>query len=308
MTRRITYENNFENAKAIEGLSTKLMWSRGTIINNEHQFYYDPLWAKGSPFRFENGRMAIRAEITPDNLKDTGMPYVSGVLTSHPHQVGKGFTQKYGRWEIRAKLPNARGVWPAFWLLPNNWDLLKGSGQNVLPEIDIMEAVAKANEGVFHATAHSRGKNVRANLKANGTVVNTKTDLTSAFHRYGFEWNPTWMIWYFDGREVKRMRTPDDMHDERHWILNVAVGGWGGTPVAADYPADFVIDYVRVWEPIYDEVISEEPEDGPVPDDTVVSPVDMSPQPDSPPEDDPVILQLRQSQVDAFLNFLRNLG
>ena len=53
-------------------------------------------------------------------------PYVSGMLTSQ-----KSFSQKYGYFEIRSKIPVGAGVWPAFWLLANNhgWP----------PEIDVME-------------------------------------------------------------------------------------------------------------------------------------------------------------------------
>ena len=105
---------------------------RQTKYNGEQQIYVDPRYAgRGrplglDPFRVQNGVLSIVASRTPPELKAVlfNNPYVSGILTTQ-----ESFSQKYGYFEIRAKIPLGIGVWPAFWMLANDggWP----------PEIDV---------------------------------------------------------------------------------------------------------------------------------------------------------------------------
>ncbi len=87
-----------------EGLwRTQYIWPRETIINNEQQYYIDPEQHGVSPFSINDGILSITATPTPRALRGVveGQPYVSGVLTSE-----KSFSQKYGRFEVRAQPPD----------------------------------------------------------------------------------------------------------------------------------------------------------------------------------------------------------
>src|SRR5215472_4060226 len=105
--------------------------------NKELQLYVDPDWAPDggppigiSPFSLHDGKLEIRLEPTPARLKErlSGYRYVSGLISSQP-----SFRQQYGYFEMRAKLPRGKGIWPAFWLLPADLEWP--------PEIDVMESV-----------------------------------------------------------------------------------------------------------------------------------------------------------------------
>ena len=97
---------------------------RKTKYNGEQQIYVDPGYeGRGmvplglNPFKVRDGVLSIVASRIPSDLKEMlfSNEYVSGVLTTQ-----KSFSQKYGYFEIRAKIPLGTGVWPAFWLLAND--------------------------------------------------------------------------------------------------------------------------------------------------------------------------------------------
>ncbi|MFC7547007.1 family 16 glycosylhydrolase [Plantactinospora sp. GCM10030261] len=152
----------------------------------------------------------------------------------------------YGRFEIRAKSPNtptgSTGLWPAFWMRPDDG----GVG-----EIDVVELPGGANwykgatQAIFYDYTPIKQDN-RSNLP-NGYPGD-------GFHTYTTEWEPGVLRWYIDGREVyKRDRTTTSWFDKAfsrpfHLRINFQVGGWLGDPDAATrLPADFQVDYVRVW-------------------------------------------------------------
>ena len=202
--------------------------------NKELQLYVDPDWAPDggppiglNPFSLHDGVLEIRLEPTPARLKErlSGYRYVSGLISSQP-----SFRQQYGYFEMRAKLPRGKGIWPAFWLLPADlaWP----------PEIDIMESVGDPSK--VYVTLHSK------TAPSQGTEVPVTPD---DFHVYAVEWDAKQVVWYVDGREVKRQATPADMHKPMYLLANVASGGdWAGAPDASTpFPARMSIDYIRAY-------------------------------------------------------------
>jgi beta-glucanase (GH16 family) len=202
--------------------------------NKELQLYVDPDLpglgggsAAVNPFHVHDGVLDIVARPAPAALKAAlgGHPYASGLITTQP-----SFAQTYGYFEMRAKLPSGKGVWPAFWLLPADlgWP----------PEIDVMESIGDASE--VYMTAHSKALE----------LPSTKTDLDpDAFHTFAVSWDPKQLIWFIDGREVKRQPTPADMNKPMYMLANVAVGGgWPGNPdETTPWPARMSIDYIRAY-------------------------------------------------------------
>jgi beta-glucanase (GH16 family) len=201
--------------------------------NGEMQLYVDrdyglrvgagPL----DPFSVRSGVLHIRAEPTAPGLKARlgGFGYTSGLISSLP-----AFSQRYGYFEIRARLPRGKGLWPAFWMLPadGSWP----------PEIDVMESIGDPRR-VF-LTLHSKSANPDS----------VPTDLgDDGFHTFAVSWDQRSVVWYVDGVQAARQPTPPDMHKPMYLVANLAVGGhWPGAPDASTaFPADFAIDYVRAY-------------------------------------------------------------
>jgi len=220
---------------------TRYIWERDTIINNELQYYIDPIEHGMSPFSIDDGILKITASKTPAHLKakTKNQPYVSGVLTSE-----NGFSQQYGRFEVRAKPPKGKGLWSAFWLLPSfdQWP----QGVAVLPEIDVMEHLGHEPR-TFHTTLHT---NQAGKLDSYPYDHTLKSDLTKDFHIYSVVWNAESVNWYLDYQKVASHPTPADFTRPVHFLLNLAVGGsWPGSPNRnTKLPASFDIDYVRAYK------------------------------------------------------------
>jgi len=219
---------------------TDYIWDRDVIINNELQYYIDPRIHTLSPYQINDGILTISAQGTPSELQDRigSSQYVSGLLTTQ-----KNFSQRYGRFEIRAQVPAGRGLWPAFWLLPSfeKWP----EGIDILPEIDVMEFIG-SELTTYHTTVHT---NQSGELKSYPYDHNNLDDLTRDFHTYSVVWNAQSISWYLDGRLMVSHPTPKDLHEPMHFLLNLAVGGnWAGAPDAKTrFPAQYRVDYVRAY-------------------------------------------------------------
>ena len=158
----------------------------------------------------------------------------------------------YGRFEMRAKLPTGQGMWPAFWMLPTNSPY---GGWAAGGEIDIMEMVGNQPDTI-HGTIHYGGpwpENTRSGASTN-LAPGTGTD----WHTYAVEWDQGIIRWFVDG-QLYSTRTswystngsfPAPFDVDFHMLLNLAVGGdWPGPPNGStQFPQEYVIDYVRVYQ------------------------------------------------------------
>ncbi|MES2649531.1 MAG: glycoside hydrolase family 16 protein [Bacteroidota bacterium] len=207
--------------------------------NNELQYY---TVKRAENARVENGKLTI--EVIKEDFE--GAKYTSARLASK----NKG-DWKYGRFEIKAKLPAGRGMWPAIWMLPTNWEY---GGWPRSGEIDIMENVGYWPDSVL-ATVHTNSYN--------GSIGTQKTkglnvkDLSTAFHVYSLEWTEDGMTFFMDDLQINHFKNDKTTIDAWpfdkafHLLLNVAVGGnWGGKFGVDDsiFPQKFEVDYVRVYQ------------------------------------------------------------
>ncbi|WP_423129690.1 glycoside hydrolase family 16 protein [Gaoshiqia sp. Z1-71] len=207
--------------------------------NNEAQFYTD---ARKLNARVKNGKLYITAR------KETyeGKEYTSARLTTK----GKG-DWRYGWFEIRAKLPRGRGMWPAIWMLPSNWEY---GGWPASGEIDIMENVGYMPDTIL-ATVHTRSYNHSIQTQQPDSIV--LPDCYDKFHVYQMEWEPDQIRIFVDNQHYftfanEKTSSNEWPFDKRfHLLLNVAVGGsWGGQKGIDDsvFPQNMVVDYVRVYQ------------------------------------------------------------
>lgn len=245
---QISFEDSFDELSTWSELSeagtarwrTQYIWSRDTIINDEQQFYIDPDVHGFSPFSIDDSILSIVAQPTPRALRGVveGQPYVSGVLTTE-----KGFSQQYGRFEVRAKVPEGQGLWSAFWLLPSfdSWP----EGVAILPELDVMEHLGH-QPNVFHTSLHT---NQTGPLTSHPYDHTEDAPLSDDFHVYSAVWTAESVNWYLDGEWRAAHPTPQDFSRPVHFLLNLAVGGtWPGSPDGTtEFPATYRVDYVRAY-------------------------------------------------------------
>jgi beta-glucanase (GH16 family) len=157
----------------------------------------------------------------------------------------------YGRFEIRAKLPGGKGIWPAIWMLPTDWEY---GGWPKSGEIDIMEHVGYMPDSVF-ASAHTESYNHSIGTqKTKGIFM---PDCENEFHNYILEWEKDEYRVYVDTIHYFTFKnegtgSKEWPFDKRfHLLLNVAVGGNWGAAGGFDpniFPKEMIVDYVRVYQ------------------------------------------------------------
>lgn len=203
--------------------------------NGELQYYTDdPAHAY-----IENDKLVIKATMGPAGR------YVSARLKSEG-----GYTLKYGKIEVSARLPEGQGIWPAIWLLGANEPEV---GWPRCGEIDIMECLGSDPTTVY-GTAHGP-------LSAGVGICSKYTSkdgskFSDDFHVFGLEWNESCIKWLVDGyvyHEIHKnaVAKGDWVFDhEFYFIINVAVGGhWPGFPDERTiFPQTMEVDYIRVYK------------------------------------------------------------
>ncbi len=230
---------------SLAGLPDSTKWNydiRGNEYgwgNNELQWYTT---ANPKNAWISNGTLKITAHHEPTNGKN----YSSARLTTK----NKG-DWKYGKFEIRAKMPTGRGTWPAIWMLPT---VNKYGGWPHSGEIDIMEHVGYDPDTV-HSTVHTSKYNHMIGTQV-GSPIFLKT-ATTQFHVYTTEWDENEIRSYVDGQHYFTFKNDGTGHEAWpfdhpfHLILNLAIGGgWGGRKGVDNslFPHVFEIDYVRVYQ------------------------------------------------------------
>lgn len=164
------------------------------------------------------------------------------------------FAFRYGRIEARVRLPAGQGVWPAFWMMPqdNVYGTWAASG-----EIDVVEAINLGGSGgnKIHGTIHHGG--AWPNNTLTGNEYEVSTNVTTDFHTYALEWDVDEMRWYVDGTlygvinswSTEAADYPAPFDESFYIIFNVAVGGnWPGPPATDTvFPVTMEVDYVRVY-------------------------------------------------------------
>ncbi len=181
------------------------------------------------------GRDGIAREFTSARLKTEGK-----------------FAQSYGRVEARIKIPRGQGIWPAFWMLGDDFST---AGWPKCGEIDIMENIGR-EPGIIHGSLHGPSDAAKTSDLTSSFSLPTGQNFADAFHVYAIEWEPDTIRFYVDSSNYATF-TKAQLPQGGRWvfdhpffiILNVAVGGaWPGSPDAStQFPQKMLVDYVRVF-------------------------------------------------------------
>lgn len=227
------------------GLPDAKKWNYDTVGNsygwgnNEKQWY--TVANKNNAF-VNNGTLKITARKEPTGNKD----YSSARLTTK----NKG-DWKYGKIEVRAKLPTGNGTWPAIWMLPTDWKYGRWPNSG---EIDIMEHVGSDPDTIL-STSHTEAFNHMIGTQVGKTYY--LPTATTSFNTYTLEWDKDEWRSYVNGNLYFTYKNNGEgaaawPYDERfHLILNLAIGGGLGGKKGIDdskFPHVLEIDYVRVYE------------------------------------------------------------
>jgi len=182
----------------------------------------------------------------------TGTDGVSRNYTSGRLKTAGKFSQAYGCFEARIKIPSGQGMWPAFWMLGDDIDQL---GWPACGEIDIMENIGK-EPSTIHGSIHGPGYIGGAGIEARYELQDRR-HFADDFHVFAVEWEPNAIRFYVDD-QLYVTRTRSDLRPGWKWVfdhpffllLNVAVGGdWPGNPDATTvFPQTMLVDYVRVYQ------------------------------------------------------------
>ncbi len=216
--------------------------------NNEWQNY-----TSGENASVDNGLLSITAKLIRDGQQ-------VGDYTSSRLNSTQDFT--YGKFEIRAKMPEDKGpgIWPAIWMLGRS--IQNGTGWPLCGELDIMEYVSFDPNHVS-CSIHTESNNHAAGNPIGSGHVTLET-AEEEFHVYGLLWTKRWLKFYRDDvdnvfltynrpTEYNKSNWPFD--DPFYILLNMAVGGnYGGVMGVDDsiFPATMEVDYVRVYQYVQD--------------------------------------------------------
>ena len=217
---------------------SKWGYETGYIRNNEKQYYT----SRPENVRAEGGNLVIEARREPYQ----GFAYTSASINTEGR-----FEFKYGRVEVRAKLPAGFGMWPAIWTLGVN---RKTVGWPACGEIDIMENVGFEPSRI-HASVHTTAYNHTKGTQKTATI--DVANLSEDFHVYAMEWKSDRIDVSVDGQQYFTFRNegagaavwPFDA--PQYLLVNLAIGGsWGGQKGIdeAKFPARYLVDYVRIYQ------------------------------------------------------------
>ena len=251
---------------AVQSVCAEVIWSEefdGPGINKNVWAYDIGGWGWGNGelqyytsrpqnAYIEDGKLVIQA------LREN---YNGNSFTSARLLTQGRFAFKYGTLEARIKMPDiANGLWPAFWLLGNNF------GPADWPFCGETDIVELGSRSALDAGLANRRLNAAAHWDNNGdyashaVFTDAAVNLNEDYHLYKLSWTPTMMRAYLDGAEFwsldisnPQSRFLDEFHQPAFIVLNLAIGGWnyvkinepGG--ITAPFPAQMVVDWIRLY-------------------------------------------------------------
>lgn len=214
--------------------------------NNELEYYT----SRPQNISIHNGNLVITA-IREDYVDPSNGGGVRK-FTSARIKTRELFSQAYGRFEARIKIPAGAGLWPALWMLGDN---IRSVGWPACGEIDVMENIGK-ELSMVHGTIHGPGYSAAAGISSPYVLTGGRR-FADDYHLFVVEWEPNAIRFYVDN-DLYATRTPADLPSGAGWVydhpffilLNLAVGGnWPGPPdVSTTFPATMLVDYVRVYQ------------------------------------------------------------
>ena len=238
-----TFTDDFDGASGAGVDQGKWRLETGDNVNNHERQYY----TSGTHNAALDGQGHLVITARKENPANYQCWYGTCQYTSARMNTASTFTQAYGHFETRMKIPRGQGMWPAFWMLGTGSAGWPGNG-----EIDVMENVG-FEPGTVHGTIHGPGYSGSGGIGAGYSLPGGQA-FADGFHTFAVDWSPGSITWSVDGNAYET-RTPADLNGNRwvfdhpfYIIMNLAVGGyWPGDPDGStSFPQQLVVDYVHV--------------------------------------------------------------
>ncbi|MDA3875088.1 MAG: family 16 glycosylhydrolase, partial [Kiritimatiellae bacterium] len=241
----LTFEDNFDGS---------------SIDLNTWNIYTRNFWDKRTHFTKENtvvddGTLSLIYEqktgFHNDDPNDDSAVAKTNFASGYANTFGK-WTQRYGYFEARMKLPTAPGLWPAFWLMPDRgkeegiwWKRSRTEDGGM--EFDIMEHLTAWGPYRFNVAMHWDGYGDKHKAIGSSNIY-VPTD-EEGFFTIGLLWLPGQVVYYGNGEEIARWDFDRIGSVQSYIILYMVSGGWANVPLdPSQLPSTFEIDYVRVWQ------------------------------------------------------------
>jgi beta-glucanase (GH16 family) len=243
---KLSWSDEFNGADGSSPDSAKWTYDTGGNGwgNNELEYYTN----RTQNAQIKGGNLVITAQ----KETYTGSDGVTRNYTSARLKTQNLFSQAYGRFEARIKIPAGQGMWPAFWMLGKD---IGAVGWPKCGEIDIMENIGK-EPGIVHGSLHGPSTSGRTSDASAPFSLPAGQNFAADFHLYAVEWEPGTVRFYVDSNLYATF-TQSQWPAGGTWafdhpffiILNVAVGGdWPGAPDNSTiFPQQMLVDYVRVY-------------------------------------------------------------
>lgn len=240
---QLVWEDNFEGAVGKSPDASKWTYDIGVGPGNDG-------WGN-SELQYYTNRPENVSLDGAGNLAITARreSYAGRAFTSARINTKGVFSQAYGRFEARIKMPWGPGIWPAFWMLGSNIDQISWPKCG---EIDIMEYRGQ-EPNLVHGTLHGPGYSGGAAITKSFGFTNNRFDVD--FHLYAVEWGEDYIDFYVDDNLYQRLRSADlpgewVYNQPFFTILNLAVGGnYVGFPTTqTPFPQTMLVDYVKIYK------------------------------------------------------------
>lgn len=250
--RRVLVWNDEFNYKGLPD-TTKWVYEEGFVRNQEPQYY---TIKRPANCRVDSGMLIIEARKEAFAGKDNEQPAAADYTSASITTEGKA-SWKYGRIEIRAKVPPGNGSWPAIWLLGESH---KAVGWPACGEVDIMEYLGR-DPGKVYGTVHYADSLGKITHEGKSPVVGDPAD---GFHVYALQWYPDRLEFYYDSLKYfvfdlgksNQGKDKENVYRQKFYLLlNLALGhpgSWAGPIDDTKLPMRYCIDYARVYQ--YKEV------------------------------------------------------
>jgi hypothetical protein len=245
----MTFNQDFTTMKSLSVSNRGLFAPRATTWiaktpYNGDWVHFEPPSGPFHPFALGDGHLTIRAQAI-DGV------YYGGILSS-VDASGAGFSQRFGYFEMNAKLPTGPGTWSAFWLMSVP-SLLNRS----LPmgEVDVVEQYGDPVSTLF-STVHLWDPSHSWTKLWEKQNASKQPSMTSGFHTYGVDIQPDYLTFYFDRQRIGRFANSipgrTEKFDEPMYVMvDLAYGGgYSGNVISnlLNGPQDMQVKYIRVWQ------------------------------------------------------------
>jgi beta-glucanase (GH16 family) len=246
---KLSWSDEFNGADGSSPDSAKWTYDTGVGGNGWGNNELETYTSRTKNVQVQGGNLVIAA--VKENWADPSDGVMRNYTSARIKTQGL-FSQAYGRFEARIKIPAGQGMWPAFWMLGKD---IAAVGWPKCGEIDIMENIGK-EPGMVNGSLHGPSTAGRTSDLSAPFSLPAGQNFADDFHLYAVEWEPGTIRFYVDSNLYATFNSPQWpaggtwVFDHPFFIiLNLAVGGdWPGAPDNTTvFPKQMLVDYIRVY-------------------------------------------------------------